>query len=427
MTFGLPHNLAPRLIYKSFTRAAHVVAYVLLAGNAVILVAYQVWSPEATLWPAALALIPMAGLLIILDRRRTTGWAFLYLAVGGLTVFFITWSVASQFDLQQSADLLGYHYVKSALVLIGGVGVGRRRVLLWGTAAYAVAETAAAVALAAAGATWTFDAVTALAFFGMVLLVVLSGSEGLRGQPVESRLRRAARDEVAGAVVYRIQQRASAILHDTVLNHLSTLSHTVDGPLPADQRRFLERDLGLVRGVTLGESLITAAVSSSDEERWNAHPIHEAIRGARSQGLDVDITGDPEAALEVQPHVAKVIALALTQSLVNVMKHSGVTEVEVSLHSTGAEVMVMVIDGGRGFDLAEVGSDRLGLRGSIRGRIESIGGSVQIWSGLGKGTSIVMNVPLEVAPAAESSAKIVGSHDTDAADDGVSTLADRAP
>ena len=427
MTFGLPQNYAPRLIYKSFTRAAHVAAYVLMAGNAVILVSFQVWSPGATLWPAALALIPMAGLLIILDRRRTAGWAVLYLAVGGLTVFFITWSVASQLDLERSADLLGYHYVKSALVLIGGVGVGRRGVLLWGTAAYAVAEAAAAVALAAAGVTWTFDAVTALAFFGTVLLVVLSGSEGLRGQPVESRLRRAAHDEVAAAVVYRIEQRASAILHDTVLNHLSTLSHTVDGPLPADQRRLLGRDLGLVRGVTLGESLITTAVSSSDEERWNAHPIHEAIRGARSQGLDVEITGDVEATLAVQPHIAEVIALALTQSLVNVMKHSGVAEAEVSLHSTGAEVMIMVIDGGRGFDLAEVGSDRLGLRGSIRGRIESIGGSVQIWSGLGKGTSIVMNVPLEVAPGAESSDRMAGSHDTDAADDGVPTLADRAP
>ena len=427
MTFGLPQNLAPRLVYKSFTRAAHVAAWVLLAGNAVILVAFQVWSPEATLWPAALALIPMAGALIILDRRRIAGWAVLYLAVGGVTVFFVTWSVASQLDLEGSADLLGYHYVKSALVLIGGVGVGRRWVLLWGTAAYCVAEAAAAAALSAAGVTWTFDAVTALAFFGTVLLVLLSGSEGLRGRPVESRLRRAAHDEVAAAVVYRVQQRASAILHDTVLNHLSTLSHTVDGPLSPDQRRLLERDLGLMRGVTLGESLITTAVGSSDEERWNAHPMHEAIRGARSEGLDVDITGDPGAALAVQPHVAEVIALALTQSLVNVMKHSGVAEAEVSLHSTGAEVMVMVIDGGRGFDLAEVGSDRLGLRGSIRDRIESIGGSVQIWSGLGKGTSIVMNVPLEVAPGAESSDRIVGSHNTDAADDGITTLADRAP
>lgn len=395
MTFGLPHNLAPRLVNKSFNRATHIAAYVLMAGSAVTLASFQVWSPRALLWPAILAIIPLAAVLAILDRKRTATWALIYFAVGALTIFFVTWATTSQVDLVRSAELVGYPYLKSCVVLVGGIGLGRRRMLMWGTAGFLIAEIMSAAALAVAGVAWTFDPYTAFTYGGLVVLVVLSGSEGLRGRRVESRLRRAAHDEVAAAVVNRIQQRASAILHDTVLNHLATLSHTRDGPLSVDQRELLERDVALMHGTTLGETIDSRREASTNDVGWEEHPIHDAIRRARAAGLDIDMTGDPEIALALSPRTAEVVALAVTQSLVNVAKHSGVSEAEVAMHSTGTEVMIMIIDGGQGFDPEQVGADRLGIRNSIRGRIESVGGSVQIWAGIGKGTSIVMNVPMQ--------------------------------
>jgi signal transduction histidine kinase len=53
----------------------------------------------------------------------------------------------------------------------------------------------------------------------------------------------------------------------------------------------------------------------------------------------------------------------------------------------------MVIDTGRGFSEQLVGSDRLGLRQSVRRRIESVGGEVRLWSTPGRGTSILIQVP----------------------------------
>jgi len=44
--------------------------------------------------------------------------------------------------------------------------------------------------------------------------------------------------------------------------------------------------------------------------------------------------------------------------------------------------------------VSQTNPDRLGLRRSVRDRIESIGGTVQVWSTPGRGTSIVLSVPL---------------------------------
>jgi signal transduction histidine kinase len=52
-----------------------------------------------------------------------------------------------------------------------------------------------------------------------------------------------------------------------------------------------------------------------------------------------------------------------------------------------------VIDAGRGFDEAATGRDRLGLRTSVRSRIASVGGRVQVWSAPGRGTSVLLQVP----------------------------------
>jgi signal transduction histidine kinase len=51
------------------------------------------------------------------------------------------------------------------------------------------------------------------------------------------------------------------------------------------------------------------------------------------------------------------------------------------------------MDSGAGFDLGSVPDDRIGLRTSIRGRIEQEGGTVRIWSQPGVGTTVVLSVP----------------------------------
>ena len=57
-------------------------------------------------------------------------------------------------------------------------------------------------------------------------------------------------------------------------------------------------------------------------------------------------------------------------------------------------------DRGIGFDPEQVAEDRLGLRGSIVGRVERHGGTVTIRSAPGEGTEVQMSLPLSTSQEA---------------------------
>jgi len=94
-----------------------------------------------------------------------------------------------------------------------------------------------------------------------------------------------------------------------------------------------------------------------------------------------------------------------------VQRHSGVENAEVVVYGSETEVSVMVVDAGRGFSEAETGADRLGLRHSVRRRIEAVGGQVQVWSTPGRGTSVMIRVPVDAAAraAARHSSPVSGN------------------
>jgi signal transduction histidine kinase len=115
--------------------------------------------------------------------------------------------------------------------------------------------------------------------------------------------------------------------------------------------------------------------------------IHFARRGLR---VEVHDTG-----LEFRPDQAGVRALcdATREALVNVAKHAGVDQVVVSARSTATTAEVTVRDHGHGFDpLAPVAG--FGLSQSIEGRLAEVDGTVSIWSAPGRGTRLIMVVPL---------------------------------
>ena len=96
-----------------------------------------------------------------------------------------------------------------------------------------------------------------------------------------------------------------------------------------------------------------------------------------------------------RPGQAGVRALcdATREALVNVAKHAGVDRAVVSARSTATTAEVTVRDHGHGFDpLAPVAG--FGLSQSIEGRLAEVDGTVKIWSAPGRGTRLIMVVPL---------------------------------
>jgi signal transduction histidine kinase len=81
------------------------------------------------------------------------------------------------------------------------------------------------------------------------------------------------------------------------------------------------------------------------------------------------------------------------EGLHNVVKHSGARAATVRLIPTRAGVRLHIADQGRGFDSRVRSGDGLGLL-SMRERVVFAGGTIAIRSAIGRGTDIVVNLPL---------------------------------
>jgi signal transduction histidine kinase len=105
-----------------------------------------------------------------------------------------------------------------------------------------------------------------------------------------------------------------------------------------------------------------------------------------------------EVSIDVAPETSHEILQILRESLNNVQKHARAARVVVSLEQNGREVELSVDDDGTGFafsgtfNLDELDLLRLGPQ-SIKRRVRSLGGELQIESRPGHGAGLNIRVP----------------------------------
>jgi signal transduction histidine kinase/phage shock protein PspC (stress-responsive transcriptional regulator) len=181
------------------------------------------------------------------------------------------------------------------------------------------------------------------------------------------------------------QERAdvAAHLHDSVLQTLALIQKQADDPRSVVRlARAQERDL---RGWLYGGPG-EPAVSLAAALREVAAQVEEA------HGVPVELVSVGDAALD--DDLAALVA-ATREAVVNAAKHSGASVVDVYAESTADEVDVFVRDRGKGFDPDTVPADRLGLRGSVVGRVERHGGRARIRTAPGEGTEVRLTLRRE--------------------------------
>ena len=116
----------------------------------------------------------------------------------------------------------------------------------------------------------------------------------------------------------------------------------------------------------------------------------------RVYGIAVRIEGDRcENALGHE--VQAVLYRSVRELLINVVKHAGISEASVSCLCGERQVVLVVDDGGCGFDPAVHGGAMSGQRSfglsSIYERMVNIGGAMEVDSSPGHGTTITLTVP----------------------------------
>lgn len=171
----------------------------------------------------------------------------------------------------------------------------------------------------------------------------------------------------------------AAHLHDSVLQTLALIQRQADDPRQvASLARRQERELrtwlyadeaGLG---TLKAALVDAGGEVEDER---GVPVEVVCVG------DIDLTPDLRAMVQ-----------AAREAMMNAAKHSQADLIDVYAEVDRDEepplVQVFVRDRGRGFNLDEIADDRMGVRGSIIGRMERHGGTAKLRSAPGEGTEI---------------------------------------
>jgi signal transduction histidine kinase len=182
----------------------------------------------------------------------------------------------------------------------------------------------------------------------------------------------------------RSQERAdvAAHLHDSVLQTLALLQKNAgDSAVVATLARRQERELRswlYGNDDNPGDSLV-AALRASAADVEDAHRVPVEVIAVGDAPLDPDVAA---------------IARAAREAMINAAKHARVDRIDVYAETDGRTVEVFVRDRGVGFDTESIAEDRMGVRGSIIGRVERHGGTATIRSEPGEGTEVALSVPV---------------------------------
>ena len=221
-----------------------------------------------------------------------------------------------------------------------------------------------------------YDGSNWFSLFSTMLLYVIAG--GVAGYM--AMLLRRAQDEVAAA---RARERLARELHDGVLQTLAVIERRADDPQLAKLAREQELEL---REFLFGGN-------GKDPQDLGARMRHSAKRFEEAFGGRVDVILAPDLPA-LDPEAVAALAGAVGEALVNAGKHGHAQRVTVFAEpdDTFTGVCCSVHDDGAGFEPATA-REGVGLSRSIRGRMEEVGGRVEIDSRPGSGTEVRLWLP----------------------------------
>lgn len=209
--------------------------------------------------------------------------------------------------------------------------------------------------------------------------------------------RRAVREQAAAEERLRIARE----LHDTLAHQLTAISVQAGGAL---RRRDTRPELAYptletirrVAGEALAEvrqvlGLLRAGpeqpLPRPDEPDERALAHLDRLASAAGVRAEVSVSGEP---VPLSSTVEQVAYRVVQEALTNVARHSGTSHAEIRLTYGGGDLMVEVLDSGRG---GEPGPGGFGLTG-MRERVGGVGGEITAGARPGGGFAVRARLPL---------------------------------
>jgi len=377
--------------------------HVLVAGLALFVVA-QAWSagrPSAvaiTLVAAAFLVVYAAGFVTRADRNRIRFWSRIWVAALSVLWMALIW-------LTPEAAYLAFPLFFLYLEVMPG----------WrGPFTVALATVVAILGSGWAGG-WTAGGILGPIIGAAVAILIGAGYHSLQREAAEreqlvaelvaTRAELAHQERAAGAAQERA--RLARDIHDTLAQGLSSIQMLLQaaeradptGPSAGHVRLALATTADnlaeartLVRELTpapLADAGLVAALRRLAQTQW--------------QRPDLAVTIEADEALDL-PMATQTALLRLAQgAMANVLQHARATRATIGISRRPAAVRLTVRDNGIGFDVDHWqppagGPDSFGLA-AARTRVEQLGGTLELTTAPGRGTTVTVELPVAMVTA----------------------------
>lgn len=188
------------------------------------------------------------------------------------------------------------------------------------------------------------------------------------------------------------RERISRELHDDIGSRLGSLKRFIN--YNQSQTESLEQQIDIlchdVR--TMSHQLAPPSMRITGFRQLIQKHLEETIRDGQLQ-VDVQFYDVPE---NLSPESTHQLFRIVQEAVANVLKHAQATELDLQFFVHDQELVMTIEDNGKGFD-SQHASQGIGLQ-NMKARTESLTGTMEVSSQPGKGTSIMIKIPLNSSP-----------------------------
>lgn len=189
------------------------------------------------------------------------------------------------------------------------------------------------------------------------------------------------------------RERISRELHDDIGSRLGSLKRFINNN--QTQTTSLEQQIDIlchdVR--TMSHQLAPPSMRITGFRQLIQKHLEETVRDEQLQ-VDVQFYDVPE---NLSPETTHQLFRIVQETLANVLKHAEASELDLQFFVHDEELVMTIEDNGKGFDILKT-SQGIGLQ-NMKARTESLNGTMEISSQPGKGTSIIVKIPLNSSHA----------------------------
>lgn len=185
-------------------------------------------------------------------------------------------------------------------------------------------------------------------------------------------------------------------LHDNINQVLASVKLMIESVIlqSPDENKMLKESLQLTDLCIREIRNLSSSLVPIKEQEMNLADAIKIItnRIKATSGLQFDLVIPAALVEKLNDKQQLSIYRILQEQINNILKHANANKVTISLSENGSNMIVMVTDDGKGFDISKR-ADGIGLR-NMKSRCELLNGKFLIESAPGKGCKTTVSIPL---------------------------------